>query len=341
MKRVLMVAVMGVVAGCGSSEEAGSGGTRSVTTVPAIPGVVGTTTTAASQAATQDAGLVEGYMKLPTETGVEKVVEGETYRVLASGVMVRDLKVGTGDPVKVGQGVAVRYTGKHMKGGKQEVFESNERAGMEVRKWTLGLPDPAVLTGWQEAVSMMRKGGRRVVVLPPELAYGPVGMMPAIGANETVVFELELEDVVGSPFEFGKKPATTELAGPPGPGTTQTATMPAKGTPLADGLVMEDVKVGSGAVAVAGRKVKVHYTGWLLNGMKFDSSRDRRQAFDFSLGSGQVIKGWDEGVVGMKVGGVRKLTIPPAIGYGSHGAPGGKIPPNSTLVFEVELLGVE
>ncbi len=108
---------------------------------------------------------------------------------------------------------------------------------------------------------------------------------------------------------------------------------------LADGLQYEDVKVGTGTEAKAGKKVSVHYTGWLTDGKKFDSSVDRGQPFEFGLGAGQVIKGWDEGVAGMKVGGKRKLTIPPELGYGAHGA-GSVIPANATLVFDVELLGV-
>ena len=110
-----------------------------------------------------------------------------------------------------------------------------------------------------------------------------------------------------------------------------------------DKLISEDLVVGTGATAASGQKVTVHYTGWLLEGgkagTKFDSSKDRRDPFVFSLGKGQVIKGWDQGVQGMKVGGKRKLTIPPEMGYGARGA-GGVIPPNATLVFEVELLGV-
>jgi FKBP-type peptidyl-prolyl cis-trans isomerase len=106
-----------------------------------------------------------------------------------------------------------------------------------------------------------------------------------------------------------------------------------------DQLISEDLVVGTGDVANAGQKVTVHYTGWLTNGTKFDSSKDRRDPFVFDLGRGQVIKGWDQGVQGMKVGGKRKLTIPPGMAYGSRGA-GGVIPPNATLVFEVELLGV-
>jgi FKBP-type peptidyl-prolyl cis-trans isomerase len=105
------------------------------------------------------------------------------------------------------------------------------------------------------------------------------------------------------------------------------------------GLKYVDQVVGTGDVAVAGKTASVHYTGWLENGKKFDSSVDRGQPFSFPLGTGRVIKGWDEGVQGMKVGGKRKLTIPSDLGYGSRGA-GGVIPANATLIFDVELLGV-
>jgi FKBP-type peptidyl-prolyl cis-trans isomerase len=105
----------------------------------------------------------------------------------------------------------------------------------------------------------------------------------------------------------------------------------------ASGLVIEEIIVGEGAEASAGQEVTVHYTGWLTDGKKFDSSKDRDDPFVFPLGAGRVIKGWDEGVQGMKVGGTRKLTIPAALGYGARGA-GGVIPPDATLVFEVELL---
>ena len=104
-------------------------------------------------------------------------------------------------------------------------------------------------------------------------------------------------------------------------------------------LKTEDVKVGTGAEAKAGQTVTVHYVGTLTNGSKFDSSRDRNQGFTFRLGAGQVIQGWDKGVAGMKVGGLRKLTIPPEMGYGARGYPP-VIPPQSTLLFEVELLEV-
>jgi FKBP-type peptidyl-prolyl cis-trans isomerase FkpA len=108
---------------------------------------------------------------------------------------------------------------------------------------------------------------------------------------------------------------------------------------MPDGLKFTDDQIGTGTEASAGKTVSVHYTGWLLDGTKFDSSKDRNQPFSFPLGRGQVIKGWDEGVAGMKVGGKRTLVIPPDLGYGARGA-GGVIPPNATLKFEVELLDV-
>jgi len=111
-------------------------------------------------------------------------------------------------------------------------------------------------------------------------------------------------------------------------------------TVTASGLTYVDHMIGGGETAVAGKSVTVHYTGWLENGTKFDSSVDRGQPFVFPLGAGRVIKGWDEGVQGMKIGGKRKLTIPSSLGYGARGV-GGVIPPNATLIFDVELLGVQ
>ncbi len=126
-----------------------------------------------------------------------------------------------------------------------------------------------------------------------------------------------------------------------GAGATNAQVLDNKGnvTKMADGLVIEDVKVGDGAEATDGKKVTVHYRGTLDNGKQFDASYDRGEPFSFNLGAGEVIQGWDQGVKGMKVGGKRNLTIPAALGYGARGA-GGVIPPNSTLHFEVELLKV-
>ncbi len=119
----------------------------------------------------------------------------------------------------------------------------------------------------------------------------------------------------------------------------------AESTPIVENIDVEELKiedlvVGTGEEAIAGKTISVHYTGTLTNGTKFDSSKDRGEPFEFTLGAGQVIKGWDQGFAGMKIGGQRKLTIPSSLGYGEQGA-GGVIPPNATLIFEVELLGVK
>lgn len=122
-------------------------------------------------------------------------------------------------------------------------------------------------------------------------------------------------------------------------GPADTFAMPAtpQSTPSGLGYVVD--QPGTGATAQAGQTVSVHYTGWLTDGKKFDSSRDRGEPLEFALGKGEVIQGWDEGVAGMKIGEKRTLVVPPALGYGDQGA-GGVIPPNATLVFKVELLGV-
>lgn len=157
-------------------------------------------------------------------------------------------------------------------------------------------------------------------------------------------FVLVMALFVYLPSKLSKSPVANASPVAQNSNTTNTP-MPSQspsGSPLpnATKLEIKDEVVGTGDVAVAGKKVTVNYTGTLTNGTKFDSSFDRNQPFSFSLGAGEVIKGWDMGVAGMKVGGKRKLTIPSDLGYGAQGA-GGVIPPNATLIFEVELLKVE
>jgi FKBP-type peptidyl-prolyl cis-trans isomerase len=139
-----------------------------------------------------------------------------------------------------------------------------------------------------------------------------------------------------------KTPETSTPAEQP---AAETESTPAESTPAtstgeATELVIEDLVVGDGAEAKAGDLVTVHYTGWLIDGTKFDSSVDSGKPFQFPLGQGYVISGWDQGVAGMRVGGTRKLTIPSELGYGPQGA-GGVIPPNATLIFEVQLLSID
>jgi FKBP-type peptidyl-prolyl cis-trans isomerase len=148
---------------------------------------------------------------------------------------------------------------------------------------------------------------------------------------------LTLLAILGIAFGCG---SANKSNSPSSSSTSSPAKVSGQPTTTASGLQYWDIVVGTGATAVAGNTVKVHYSGFLTSGEKFDSSRDRGEPFSFPLGAGQVIKGWDDGVAGMKVGGQRQLRIPPALGYGAAGA-GGAIPPNATLIFDVELLGVD
>jgi FKBP-type peptidyl-prolyl cis-trans isomerase len=134
--------------------------------------------------------------------------------------------------------------------------------------------------------------------------------------------------------------AKTKSTTPARPNTNAPTKVTGDGVKTASGLQYWDIKVGTGAEAKDGSHVKVHYTGWLTSGKKFDSSVDANQPFDFTIGKGDVIKGWDEGVTGMKVGGKRQLRIPPNLAYGKDGYPG-VIPANATLIFDIQLLGVK
>ncbi len=157
-----------------------------------------------------------------------------------------------------------------------------------------------------------------------------------LGLAAIAVVAAACGDDDGDKKETAKAPATgnsgTVKASATNEGTGQVVTTPS-------GLKYEDITVGTGAQPQRGQTVTVHYTGTLTNGTKFDSSRDANKPFSFLFGTGQVIKGWDEGVVTMKIGGQRRLTIPASLGYGASGA-GGVIPPNATLIFDVELLEV-
>ena len=124
------------------------------------------------------------------------------------------------------------------------------------------------------------------------------------------------------------------------PNTNAPAKVTGDGTKTPSGLIYWDIRVGNGEVAKEGSRVRVHYTGWLTNGKKFDSSVDAGKPFDFTIGNGEVIQGWEEGIAGMRVGGKRQLRIPPTLGYGAEGSPP-VIPPNATLIFDVQLLGVQ
>jgi len=218
---------------------------------------------------------------------------------------IEDLVVGAGAEAKVGDTLSMNYTGWLENGAK---FDSSLDRGQPF-KFVLGHGD--VIVGWDRGIVGMKVGGKRRLTVPSSLGYGAGGAGNTIPPNATLIFEVELLDVQG-----------------PSPTTSVTA------------LKIEDLVVGTGAAAKVGDTLSMNYTGWLEDGTKFDSSLDHGQPFEFVLGKGQVIAGWDQGLVGMKVGGKRRLTIPPALGYGATGA-GGAIPPNAGLIFEVELLSIK
>ena len=167
----------------------------------------------------------------------------------------------------------------------------------------------------------MKIGGKRTLIIPPDLGYGSRGAGDRIPPNSKLIFEVELIDI--------KKPfVDTDFE------------LPGEENVSESGMVMIDHIIGSGDFAQNGQKVIVHYTGKLESGQKFDSSHDRGSPFVFVLGEGRVIKGWEEGLSSMKIGGKRTLIIPPYLAYGSRGA-GNVIPPNATLIFEVELVDIQ
>ena len=230
-----------------------------------------------------------------------------------SGLQYYDITVGEGDMPVEGQEVVVNYIAWLQDG--EQFIASSENEGGEPLTFAIG--SDAVFPGWEEGVTTMQKGGRRLLVIPADLALGEEGG-GSIPPGATLLMEVELIDIL--------------------PLVLPTSVDEADFTTTESGLMYYDIVEGDGEEAVSGMSVTVNYTGWLTNNIKFDSSLDAGTPFTFTLGTGGVIPGWDEGVAGMKVGGKRQLVIPSELGYGETG--GGSIPPNATLIFEVELLEV-
>jgi peptidylprolyl isomerase len=233
-----------------------------------------------------------------------------------SGLQYIEIEEGSGPSPQEGDIVSVHYVGTLEDGTE---FDSSHSRGKPIQ---FSLGRGMVIPGWEEGIALMKEGGKAKLIIPPELAYGERGAGGVIPPNATLTFEVELVSVQ------------------PGAPDAPTGVDEADYVTTDTGLKYYDLEVGDGPAPETGQQVTVHYTGWLVDGTQFDSSLDRGQPFPFVLGAGQVIRGWDEGVVGMKVGGRRQLVIPPELAYGERGA-GGVIPPGATLIFEVELLAVE
>jgi len=234
-----------------------------------------------------------------------------------SGLQYEVIEPGDGPAPQPGDVVTIHYRATLEDGTEID----NTYDGGEPASFPLG--QGIVIPGWDEGVALMKEGEKAKLIIPPELALGEQsGAGGLIPPNSTLVFEVELVAI---------------QAGAPGEPTTVKE---ADYVTTESGLKYHDLVAGEGASPETGQTVTVHYTGWLEDGAKFDSSLDRGQPFSFTIGMRQVIAGWDEGVATMKVGGKRQLVIPSELGYGEQGA-GATIPPNATLIFEVELLDVQ
>lgn len=234
----------------------------------------------------------------------------------ASGLKVKLLQKGTGAQAMPGLTVSVHYTGTLMDGKK---FDSSRDRGQPI-KFKLG--EGRVIKGWDEGIALLRVGDKAMFTIPPSIGYGDRDM-GTIPPNSTLQFEVELMEVLEGPKPFDVKGKDTLVT--------------ASGLKY---IIVEKAKDVAALKAEAGKTVSVHYTGMLLSGKVFDSSRERGTPFQFALGQGQVIKGWDEGIALMQVGDKMRLIIPSELAYGANGA-GGVIPPNATLIFDVELMGIQ
>lgn len=231
-----------------------------------------------------------------------------------SGLQYYDIEEGDGATPEEGGTVSTNYSiWVQEEDGTRFVVSSEDRGPIP---FTVGSVD-TVFAGWDEGVRTMKVGGKRLLVIPPELGLGEQGGGD-IPPGSTLILEIEL-------VEANEPVRMTEVD-------------PDDYTETDSGLMYFDIEEGDGATPEEGQTVVVHYTGWLEDGTKFDSSLDRGQPFTFPLGTGSVIVGWDEGLATMKVGGKRQLVVPAELGYGDAGS--GLIPPGATIIFDVELLDI-
>lgn len=279
----------------------------------------------------------------PQEIAQYLVENNITTAPLASGLYFIEKEKGVGSLAKDGDRLKVHFIISTIDGSRLfSTYDQDRPMDIEAGK-------KFDTDGVTEALSMMRKGGKATAIVPSELAFGVEGRGEMVPPYTTVIYEIEIADLV-TKEEYQKQ--QEKLHKEQNEMEEQNRLKEKanilkylqennyKASPTPSGLYYIEQVKGDGAKPTAGQKVKVHYTGKLLDGKKFDSSVDRGQPLEFQLGIGQVIRGWDEGIALMNVGSKGLLIIPSELGYGKHGA-GDHIPGNSTLVFEVELLGIE
>lgn len=312
IKQLLLALFITALPACGGAAE------------PPAPATTPTEAPASAEepALATEAEVATSEESAPAAEAEPTVAESEaevTYQTTDSGLEYAIIEEGSGPAPESGGLVSVHYTGTLEDGTK---FDSSLDRGQPI-EFILG--QGQVIPGWDEGIALLKEGGKAKLRIPSDLAYGAQGAGDVIPPDATLLFDVELVSV---------------QAAPPPPPDAPTAVDEASLTATASGLKYYDLEEGSGASPQQGQTAVVHYTGWLEDGTMFDSSLLRGQPFEFSVGLGQVIPGWDEGVASMKVGGKRQLVIPPELGYGAGGA-GDVIPPNATLIFEVELLDVK
>lgn len=244
----------------------------------------------------------------PTET------DAADFEITDTGLQYFDIVEGDGATPEAGDSVEMEFA-IWLQDGNSYVASSEDQGG----SFSFPVGAGQVFPGWEEGVLTMAEGGTRQLIIPSELGLGEQGVSGLVPPNATLVMEMTLVSVIAAPKQTEVDPADYE--------TTDS------------GLQYYDIEVGDGAAPEVGQTAVVHYSGWLEDGTLFDSSVQRGEPFEFPLGQGAVIPGWDEGVASMQVGGTRQLRIPSELGYGETG--GGPIPPGATLIFDIELLEVK
>ncbi|MEX0929456.1 MAG: FKBP-type peptidyl-prolyl cis-trans isomerase [Balneolales bacterium] len=241
--------------------------------------------------------------------------ESETSIITSEGLEIIDTERGEGPEVEVADYLTIHFTG-YLESGEEFESSYNQNQPVTIQAGMGQLP----IRGWDEGIIGMRVGGKRTLVIPPNLAFGDEGIQGLIPGGEDIRMEVELISISTPPEPWGYNENDIQSK--------------------ESGLQYVINEEGNGETPESGEMVSVHYAGFLEDGTLFDSSYLRDEPLDFPVGVGQVIPGWDEGLMDMKVGEKRTLIIPSELGYGERGA-GETIPPNATLVFDVELLGIE